>query len=33
MITSNARAEFTTKTTSLFGSIRWRDLRLVVSSR
>jgi hypothetical protein len=30
MITSNARAEFTTKTTSLFGSIRWRDLRLVI---
>jgi hypothetical protein len=27
MITSNARAEFTTKTTSLFGPIRWRDLR------
>ena len=30
MITSNARAEFTTKTTSLFGPIRWRDLRLVI---
>jgi hypothetical protein len=29
MITSNARAEFTAKTTSLFGPIRWRD----VSSR
>ena len=30
MITSNARAEFTTKTTSLFGPIRWRDLRPVI---
>ncbi len=30
MITSNARAEFTTKTTSLFGPIRWRDRHPVI---
>jgi len=31
MITSNARVEFTTKTTSLFGARRWRDEPSVLS--
>ena len=30
MITSNARAEFTTKTTSLFGPSRWHDTPLAI---